>query len=148
MRLLKEDKNHRFYLRLEKDEAVQQSLQEFMKLQGIASASYTGLGAVKDAELGFYHLHKKDYDRKLFTPEMELVSLVGNLSYLEAKPLAHTHIACGREDFSLIGGHLFEAKVAVTVEIAVQAYSEKMQRKMDDEIGLNLLDLKKCGHSS
>lgn len=145
MRILEQD--DKFFLRLEKEEELNASLQSFMEQYGLASASVNGVGAVKEAELGFYHLSKKEYERKVFSSEMELVSMIGNLAWLDGKAIAHTHIACGLEDFSLIGGHLFEAKVAVTVEVAVQSYSDKMSRKMDEAIGLNLLDLKKCEHS-
>ncbi|MEK7098270.1 MAG: hypothetical protein AAB908_00040, partial [Patescibacteria group bacterium] len=60
-------------------------------------------------------------------------------------PFVHCHavlsgIAPGTENHP-IGGHVFEAKVAVTLEVHLVAFNENVMRELDNDIGLKLLDL-------
>lgn len=124
------------------NESVHQTLKDLAIKENIASAFVWGLGALKDAELGFYHLHKKDYDRKLFKEEAELISLTGNISWFQGEPIVHIHVALGNDKFEVYGGHLFDSKVAVTAEIFIQCFDEKIERRFNPSIGLNLLHCK------
>jgi predicted DNA-binding protein with PD1-like motif len=128
-----------FFLTLPKDKKLNESLAQFMVDQNIQSAFFHGLGALKDAELGFYHLHKKEYQRQTFADEAELINLTGNMSWHEGKPVVHSHAALGNDKFEAYGGHLFEARVAVTVEIVITIFDQRVERKFDPNIGLNLL---------
>ena len=47
----------------------------------------------------------------------------------------------GRSDFSLVGGHLFEATVSVTLEVFVTPTSKRLERELDQRFDLNLLNL-------
>ena len=130
-----------FLLRLEKDEKILESLNEFALEQKIPSGFVYGIGAIKEVELGYFHGATKEYQRRTLEGEYELVSLKGNLSYLQGKPIFHIHVAVAGQDFQLLGGHLFEAKVAVTVEIHFVMNYDVIERQFDPETGLNLLDL-------
>jgi len=135
--------NNRYLIRLYKDEDLFAALGEFAQKENLKAGMLKGIGALKDVELGYYHLSEKTYDRKEFNDEYELLSLDGNLSSLSSKPLFHIHTVLGTSDFSCIGGHLFSAKVAVTTELYFFPLDVTVEREMDDEIGLNLLNL--CG---
>ena len=133
--------NGGYLVRLSKDEEVFASLGDFAERSGVRTAVLTGIGALKDAELGFYHLDRRDYERRHFAGEAELLGLTGNLSLLEEKPFFHIHVVLGAEDFSAYGGHLFGAKVAVTLEIHLLPMDLRLSRRYDAEVGLNLLSL-------
>jgi predicted DNA-binding protein with PD1-like motif len=109
--------------------------------RGIRAARVEGIGAAGNAEIGFYDLERKDYDRITLNEELEVVSALGNLGTLDGSPRAHIHAAFGRRDGSLVGGHLFEARVGATLELFVATYRGELPREMDDQIGLPLLDL-------
>tara|TARA_R110002072_G_scaffold276051_1_gene437310 strand:+ start:36505 stop:36942 length:438 start_codon:yes stop_codon:yes gene_type:complete len=141
MEFLKDSSKNTYFIRLEKDENVFRSLEKLAKDEGLTCAHINGIGALKDVELGFYHLDKKEYHRETFTGEYELLTLVGNLSLLDGKPFYHIHTSIGLEDFSVKGGHLFDAVVAVTVEIELRALPFEISREMDKGIGLNLLNM-------
>ena len=49
-------------------------------------------------------------------------------------------IAPGTEN-QPVGGHVFEATVAVTLEVHLESFDEPVARELDDDIGLKLLDL-------
>src|SRR6056297_1286888 len=105
MEFLKE--NDRYYLRLARGEKLMSSLIEFARKENIQFAELSGLGAVQQAEIGFFEVDKKDYKKDLFEDSMELVSAIGNISFLEGQPFPHVHVALGLPNHQLIGGHLF-----------------------------------------
>ena len=133
----------RYFVRIDKDEDLFSSLEKFAAEEKLKSGHLSGIGALKDCELGFYHLHSKTYDRKMFSEEAELLSLDGNLSILDGKPFFHIHTVLGGEDFRCYGGHLFSANVAVTCEVNFRPLDIDVERRANDEIGLNLLHF--CG---
>jgi uncharacterized protein len=135
-------KDNTYFGTVDINESIHQCLKDFALREKIPSAFIWGLGALKDAELGFYHLHKKDYDRKLFKEEAELISLTGNISWHNNEPIVHIHVALGDDKFQVYGGHLFDSKVAVTAEIFIQVFDEKIERVFNPKIGLNLLHCK------
>jgi len=139
MKTLKENDN--YIIRLFKEEPVLASLAQFCKEHEIGSGCFTGIGAVKETRLGFYDLENKKYLEKTFQEEAELLNLTGNLSWFEDQPIVHAHAIMGDRNFQCFGGHLFEAKTAVTIEIYLSPRETKIHRLPDCEIGLNLLNL-------
>ena len=133
-------------VRLDRGDPIRCSLEHLARDNGFACADIHGLGAVKDVELGFYRLSQKEYARRVFADEMELVSSHGNMSLLEdGTSFLHMHVGLAREDYSMIGGHLFEAKVAVVGEFFVRPYEDiAVTRVMDDPVGLKLWDFSSC----
>ena len=71
--------------------------------------------------------------------------MTGNVARVDGKPFIHCHavlsgIKEGTEN-QPIGGHVFEAKVAVTLEVHLTAYEGSVERALDNDIGLKLLAL-------
>lgn len=130
--------NH-YTLRLDKDEDLFPTLEAWAIKNQIKTGYFKGIGALKELELGFYHLHKKVYTRKFFKDECELLSLDGNMTFKEGAPLFHIHAVLGDEEFKAFGGHLFFAKVAVTCEIQFVPLEKKIERAMNEDIGLYLM---------
>ena len=79
----------------------------YAEREGLKLGQLTGIGALKDVELGFYHLKDKTYDRKMFKGEAELLSLDGNLTLFENKPFFHI---------------FFSLKVSLRVKICNKLY--------------------------
>jgi len=79
------------------------------------------------------------YDKKVFKDEMELISLHGNLSLVDGKPFVHIHVSLGDSEFKVWGGHLFNAKVAVTCEIFFRPFKANVYREFNPDIGLKHL---------
>jgi predicted DNA-binding protein with PD1-like motif len=125
---------------LERGEEVVKSLTDFVKENNIEGGEIYGIGGVKDVVLGFFDTTKKEYLKRRFKGNFELVSLVGNVSLLEGKPFLHLHSAVSGSDFALFGGHLFEATISVTGEFYFRI-QPKVVRKFDSDIGLNLIKL-------
>ncbi|MGH9856204.1 MAG: PPC domain-containing DNA-binding protein [Acidobacteriota bacterium] len=124
---------------LEIGEQFISSLTGFAKQKQIASASISAIGALRDFELGYYYLDRKEYGRKKFEEISELISCSGNIAIRQEAPFIHVHALLGRDDFTVIGGHLFEGIVAVTAEIVVLPLPNRMERTYDERTGLYLL---------
>jgi uncharacterized protein len=119
---------------------VMQGLLAFARKHKLVAGHLTGIGAVRDAVLGYFDPHKKAYLRTHEKGQAEVLSLTGNLALSKGEPFFHVHVALGRRDGSARGGHLFEATVRPTVEVVLTAYPRPVRRKVDPETGLPLLD--------
>ena len=134
-----------YFLRLGRGEDVLSSITDFCKRKGILSASFRAIGAVEQSKIGYYDLSKKSYGQKEYPDAMEVASMTGNVAQVDGAPFVHCHavlsgIAAGAEN-QPIGGHVFEAKVAVTLEVHLIAFNENISRERDEDIGLKLLNL-------
>lgn len=132
-----------YVVRLEKGERLVEKLTEFCKEKNIHSGIFNGIGAVLEAEIGFYNLGKKVYEYKKFDQVLELASLIGNVALVDGEPSIHIHVVVSDQNLQCFGGHLKEATVGATCEIYMTDFELELARKFDSEIGLNLLDCKK-----
>lgn len=130
-----------FLLRLIKGEEVISSLSSFVEDQKILGGFVLGLGAFRDATLGYFDSAKKEYVKNFFKEDMEFGSLTGSISYVEGKPFVHAHVVAGGPDAKAYFGHLFSATISATGEFFIIPSDTKIERKADPETGLNLLDL-------
>ena len=130
-----------FMLRLIKGEEVISSLSSFVEEQKIQGGFVFGLGAFKDATLGYFDSAKKEYVKNFFQEDLEFGSLTASVSYFDGKPFVHAHVVAGGPDVKAYFGHLFSAAISATGEFFVIPFDTKIERKTDPETGLNLLDL-------
>ena len=138
MKVILQD-NQSFVLRFDADEEVFEGLTKFMKAQQISSCFFSGIGACASVELAFFNPHIKDYRKKPFFEEMEIISLIGNGSLKDGQPAIHAHGMFGRTDFSTIGGHVFKLVVSVTCEVTLNKLQGKLERTNNPDFNLNLL---------
>ena len=128
-------------LRFEKGDELMSVLVKFIADNQLPFASFTLIGATTDVELGFFSLKDKDYKWKNFTGEYEIVGGVGNISLLEEKPMIHLHITIADDEYRTHGGHVRKLIVGATCELTLFVSKERIERKFDEVVGLNLLDV-------
>jgi predicted DNA-binding protein with PD1-like motif len=134
------EKQNNYVVTIARGEEVFSELQKLIEQEKIACATFTGLGAVDKIEIAYYNLQTKEYERTTIEEELELLSIVGNLAYLDGtKPILHIHGVFGKRDLSTLGGHLFSMKISGACEIHLTTYPEKIGRAFDSETGLNLI---------
>ena len=97
------DRN-KYYISLDRDEYVNESLLNISNKENIKSGWINGVGAIYDIEVGYFDVEKKDYVRKKFPGDYELLSLLGNISIKEESKFVHTHITFSDIDFNVFGG--------------------------------------------
>jgi predicted DNA-binding protein with PD1-like motif len=130
-------------IRLERGEQVAASIAGFCESRGIEAATFSAIGAIKNTQLGYYSLETREYFFKTVAEDREVASMTGNVALVEGKPFVHVHAllsACD-ESLAVIGGHIKEAEVAVTLEVFLTPLGTQISRIMNDEVGLKLLDL-------
>jgi len=69
-----------FFIHIEKSEKIMDTLTRFCNENNIKNAKLSGIGAVKDTEIGAFDTIKKEYIKKQFIETLELVSFEGNVS--------------------------------------------------------------------
>lgn len=106
----------------------------------------TGVGMLRDFELGWFEAATRQYHKRTFATPHELVSLSGSVAVTddaEARTMPHLHAALAGPDHALVGGHLFKATTAVLNEVAVLRLDAPLKRRLNPATGLMELALPK-----
>lgn len=130
-----------YFIRLQRGEEIIASLTSLAEKEKIQSGFLFGLGAVANPKLGYYDLKTKEYQSETFGGEFEIVNLTGNIAQLEGKPFIHAHMTISDEECRAFAGHLFSAQIHATGEVTIIDFGLPVSRKLDQQIGLKLLDL-------
>jgi uncharacterized protein len=131
----------RHIVRLESGEPVVDSLVRYLDENGVGFAQLSAAGALSEAEIGFWDPSSRAYRYERLDEQLEVVSFQGNASLRDGRPFLHVHVALGRADFSVVGGHLKEARVRPTLEVWLRTEDIDVRRAKDPDTGLDLLDL-------
>jgi uncharacterized protein len=126
-----------FLVRLDRGEEVIEAMTSFAARRKIGCGFLQGIGAVEKAEIGYFDLARKNYRRRALSPVAEVVGLSGNISLLNGQPFIHAHIILAGPDQKVLGGHLFAATVAITLELYVRVIRGRLVRKHDPKTGFN-----------
>lgn len=132
--------NNDIIVRIDKGEEILTELKNVALKENILLASISGLGATNDFTIGVYDLENKVFCPNHFTGTYEIVSLVGTIDTMDNEYYSHVHMSAGDKDGHVVGGHLKEAYVSATAEIVLHVIDGKINRKKDDDTGLNLFD--------
>lgn len=131
----------RVQLRFESGEQFAAPLLAWLGSEGIGYATLTGLGAVRGATISYYVADTKEYETYEIVEQMEVVSLIGNVALREDKPFIHAHVALGKRDLSVIGGHLNDLAIYPTLEVWLRPEREPVHRAFDESCGLWVMQL-------
>jgi predicted DNA-binding protein with PD1-like motif len=138
-KLLNNDKQKTFAIILQSGDSVKACLTGFIKEQQIHAAQFTAIGAFSETTIGFFDFSIKDYKRKTFKQQAEVLTMNGDISMYNNEPVIHAHVVLGKEDGSAYGGHLFDALVHPTLEIILTESPAWLVRKMDEESRIPLI---------
>ena len=130
-----------FALVLDDGDEVIQSLQDFAKENNLRASQFTGIGAFRRVTLGFFDFNKKGYLENEVNEQVELLSLIGDITLNEDKHQVHPHVVLGKRDGTACGGHLLKAIVHPTLELIINESPGYLQREMNEETGLSLIKI-------
>lgn len=94
--------------------------------------------------LGFFDVGAKTYRKTVISEQMEVLSLIGDITLQDADPQIHAHIVVGRADTTTRGGHLIRGIVRPTLEVVLTESPAHLHRKFNAEFGLALIDVKEA----
>jgi predicted DNA-binding protein with PD1-like motif len=132
--------NYGYLLCLDRGEEIVSSVISFVEKNNVRTGLINAIGALTDCVLGYYDKEKKGYISRNFNDTYELVSMIGNITFHDEKPVIHVHVSLGDSHCNVFGGHLFSGTVAVTAEIFIMEMDLRINRALDEELNLNLID--------
>lgn len=131
--------NNKYIVRLDKGEEIVEALKKFCKDNNIRLGSITGIGATNKVTIGLFETKTKKYISKELKGDYEIASLIGNITTMNEETYLHLHINIGDKNQNPFSGHLNSAIVSATFEAVIDAIDDLIDRKFNEEIGLNLL---------
>lgn len=127
--------------RLETGEDLLKSLSEVVAKERIKSGVISLIGALSKFRIGFFIPETGGYEVVEREGLYELVSCVGNISWMDGKPVVHIHMVVSNEE-EVFGGHVLEGCiVGPTVEFSILELDREVYKKYFEDVKLNLLDL-------
>ena len=125
-----------YFIYVEKNEKVMDTITKFCNSQSIKNGKISGIGAVKQTEIGAYDIVAKTYIKKEFLGVLELVSFEGNVTLKDDKSFVHAHVVLSNHEMKTLGGHLFETTVAAVGEFFLRKFDGDGYRELNEEVGL------------
>ncbi len=135
------DIGRNFIVRAKHDSDIIIFLNNVAKKHGITTATFTVIGALKSAKLGFYDQDKHEYLENLLLTPQEIATCVGNISTKEGEPFVHAHAVLADRNGNTKGGHLLEGKVFAAEVYLFELIGEIIVRRNDAVTGLSLWDI-------
>lgn len=126
--------------RIDKGEEILEKIKKIALAENITLANINALGATNDFTVGIYKTEEKKYYSNNFKGDFEIVSLTGTINTMNNEFYSHIHMSAGNDKGEMFGGHLNRAIVSATCEMVINIINGKVDRKYDEEIGLNLFE--------
>jgi predicted DNA-binding protein with PD1-like motif len=129
-------------------EDLLESIKAVVHEHEVKAGMLTVIGAVDQAQYGFYHPQKKSYTNLSWkptvesSPALEIASCMGNVALLDDSIVVHAHITFTGEKGEIMGGHLLEGcRVNPTAELTLLKASGIIRRKRNEDLNLALLSI-------
>lgn len=108
-----------FFLILEEDDEVIETLEAFAEQQEIEAARFSGIGAFREAEVAFFQADEEEPRNILLDEQVQVLSCIGTIGVSERAPIVHAHVVVALVDGHARGGHLISGKVRPKLELVV-----------------------------
>lgn len=130
-----------YALAFETRDEVIKLLSDFAKQNNLRASQFTGIGAFSEVTLGFFDFEKKNYRKIEIIEQVELLSLIGDITLYNHEHRIHPHVVVGKSDGTAHGGHLLKAIVHPTLELIINESPGYLQREINAETGLPLIKI-------
>ena len=111
------------------------TLTDFTAERQLQATQLTAIGAFSRVVVAYFDWDTKEYRHIPIDEQVEVLSLVGDISVEAGEPKVHAHVVVGKADATAHGGHLIEAHVRPTLEIVLTEMPRHLQRRFDRESG-------------
>ena len=92
------------------------------------------IGAVDHATFGVYDQKTRKYVKHNLEQELELLSLTGNISLFDDKPMVHAHVMFSDKEGKALGGHLMAGTRVYSCEVFMQELSGDIKVRKQDKV--------------
>jgi len=131
-----------YVLIFETGDELAAGLKQFASELKISAGRFEAIGAFSSVKLGWFNWKTKKYENAVVLDEqVELLSMIGDIAMKDEKPEIHAHVVIGKSDGTAHGGHLLKAHVRPTCEVVLTESPAYLQKRIDSESGLALIQL-------
>ncbi len=130
--------NNTIVCRIDRGEEILDKIKEVALKENIKLANVNALGATNEFKVGVFKPEEKKYYSNEFKGDFEIVSLTGTINTMNGEFYTHIHMSAGNDKGEVFGGHLNKAVVSATCEMIINIIDGVVDRKFDEDIGLNL----------
>ena len=113
-----------YYIRMDRGDEVVSAIREVCRREGIPSATFSGIGGCRDAEIQVFRPERGEFETERVEGLLELVSLAGNvISRGDGELSHHAHALFAYRDQGgqrIAAGHLKSSTVLYTAEIELR----------------------------
>lgn len=128
-----------FFLVFDRGDDVLETVRELAREQGIRGGRFAAIGALQRAVIAYWNAELRKYEQIEIAEQVEVASLVGDITVEDGETKVHAHVVLGRRDGSSMAGHLLEGTVFPTLEMHLVDFGETLERHADEETGLSLI---------
>src|SRR5688572_7130828 len=121
------------------DEALS-AITSFARERELRATQFTAIGAFSRVVVAYFDWTTKEYRNIPIAEQVEVLSLVGDVTLEDGKPKVHAHVVIGKADATAHGGHLVEGVVRPTLEILMTETPAYLKRRFDPQSGVALID--------
>lgn len=134
-----------YYIRMDRDDEIISTILEICKKENIKSATFSGIGGCKDAEIQTFIPETGSFEEQHISGMLELASLNGNVvTDKNDVYYHHTHAVFSYKDgekHCMAAGHMKSITVLYTAEIELRPVTGgTIKRKYDPETGTGFWD--------
>jgi predicted DNA-binding protein with PD1-like motif len=115
-------------------------LTSFAAARQLKATQFTAIGAFSRVVVAYFDWTTKKYREIPIDEQVEVLSLVGDITLEKGNPKVHAHVVVSKADATAHGGHLVEGYVRPTLEIVLIETPRHLGRRFDPESGLTLID--------
>lgn len=139
-KLINNENEKTFAVILRNGDEVMTVLSQFARENNLKASHFTAIGAFRNATVAFFDWEKKEYLDIVIDEQVEVLSMMGDITLEKEMPKLHVHVVLGKADGSAHGGHLVRAIVRPTLEIIITESPVYLRRQFDKESGLALIN--------
>ena len=125
---------------LVRGEDVLASIRAVCNAERVRLAEISALGAADYAEVGVYHLAEKRFCLAHWRERLEICALTGSVTRRGTELYLHLHGSLADADGNVYGGHVNEIRVSATAEIFIRLLPGEVNRRLEEESGIFLMD--------
>jgi hypothetical protein len=128
-----------FAVVLETGDEAMKSVVAFANENQLGTSQFSAIGAFSRVVVAYFDWETKKYRYIPIDEQVEVLSLLGDITLEGGEHKVHAHIVVGKRDATAHGGHLIEGDVRPTLEILLTETPKHLRRHYDAESGLALL---------
>jgi predicted DNA-binding protein with PD1-like motif len=126
--------------RIDSGEDIGESILKLAAKDKVRTARVEAIGGVREVTLAYFNHETKKYENHRFADEnLEVTSLLGNITIKDGKPFLHLHGTFGKSDMSAVTGHLVSGVVHPFLELVMTPTTNRARRVFDPKLGLNAI---------